>query len=513
MACEQRLVPRERVLAVVALVLACSGCDIDTFVPLPEFGGPAGVIRGTVTYSGPAPCTAGGHIAGAAVLFAFDEVLLPPPEGLGTVPSALTVVSGDRFFDGIRSQLAFDPGGAEVCPPPGSPNVTQSFPFDISPLVGGAYQIRGFYDLDGDFNPAFSISNLPSAGDIGGGAIDNPEEVLLGGPPRYRVIALGDAVEGGGRVIPPTGALVEGVAVTLGLALPLERPVFHLGEVLDANFGNSDPNNVVIPSDYLLNVFSVADPTGTESSFVRLVLRAGVPEPERALGAAPPFRMAVDSPLLLTRQDVNGDGVIDAEDHIPDTDVVPALLPLAVLTRLRDGAPIAAQSSPSIVLQGVTLRNDLIQTVVAPADLAEPSPQVVVGLRPAVLCIDTSDRSKDALLVNTHPTDGQGNVLIPDQGALEGALSNQFKRTVRVVYGCLPEGRYALNLVYQTGQAWTVPNEAGVCAVSEPESPDGQSCGTRAKLGSQGVVVQIGPPRDAAYCAANPLPDACLPVP
>jgi hypothetical protein len=101
--------------------------------------------------------------------------------------------------------------------------------------------------------------------------------------------------------------------------------------------------------------------------------------------------------------------------------------------------------------------------------------------------------------------------LVADEAALEATLSAQFGRSVRIEYGCLPEGRYALNLVYETGQAWTVPNEAGVCA---PDEPPGEGiCGVRPKLFSQGVVVTLGAPRDPNYCAGRPAPAECRPTP
>ena len=50
---------------------------------------------------------------------------------------------------------------------------TAEFTWPELPL-GGAYQIRGFFDYDGNFNPFFSVTNIPTAGDIGGGAFVDP---------------------------------------------------------------------------------------------------------------------------------------------------------------------------------------------------------------------------------------------------------------------------------------------------------------------------------------------------
>ena len=113
-----------------------------------------------------------------------------------------------------------------------------------------------------------------------------------------------------------------------------------------------------------------------------------------------------------------------------------------------------------------------------------------------------------------------------------------------VAYGCLPTGRYGVNLVYPTGQAWTLPNEAGSCATAEGSiaglnggstnyskltcSAPGQG---RPVLFSQGTraVIEITPATDPTHCVGTPtatppallangsapapfaVPDACLP--
>jgi hypothetical protein len=517
-----------RPLLALALGAAAIGaCDaLDVFVPLPDFGGPAGVIEGGVTYTGPLPCTEAGRVVGAAALLAFDVKRLPPPEGLGTTPASLAIVMGETLFGGVKSQLVFNPGGERWCPTSDTPPVTVTAPFAAGPLPGGVYQIRGFYDYDGDFDPVFSIATLPTRGDIGGGAIENAAEVLAGKLPTYREVPLGDRQADDTFVIPDEGARVGGVAVTLALVLPFERPIFHVSEVLDPTGANTDPARVVMPSDFQLDTFSAspADVGKTEASFLRLKLGAGVAEDEVTRAAAAPFGLPVapGGPCLVegdevsapcfvyTRQDVNRDNIIDAEDVIPEGPV-PSLYPLVILTKLASGKRIGGQTEPTVLLQGLTLDGTLAATALASPTLVKPSAEVLVALRPAVLCLDVADASKPGVLLTTRKTDKQGNPIIADEAAVKAKLEAQLKRTMDLAYGCLPQGELAINTVYDTGQAWTMPNEAGVCASSEEPSADGTKCGKRARLPSQGVVVTIGPPGEPAYCDANPTPAACLP--
>src|ERR1700682_2001234 len=57
-----------------------------------------GVIRGTVSYSGPHPCSRDGHIVGDAILLVFDAKTPPPPTGLANTAVNFMAVSGDRLF-------------------------------------------------------------------------------------------------------------------------------------------------------------------------------------------------------------------------------------------------------------------------------------------------------------------------------------------------------------------------------------------------------------------------------
>lgn len=512
-------------VAVCALAPSLAGCgDPDLFLPpVVDLGATRGAIDGTVVYTGPAPCTRDGKILGAAVLLAFETHLLPPPEGLGTTAASLDIVSGELLFDGLRDKLAFANDGSTICGDPGDP-VTVSGDWAVGPFTAGTYQIRGFYDKYGDFDPGFSISNLPTKGDVGGGAIDNAAEALAGAPVKYREIQIGEPDENGNLVIPEEGVHVSGVAVNLGLSLPLERPIFHVQKVFQP--GMTDPvempKKITMASDFQFEKFSTVNPAVTEQSFVRVQLGAGLPatklsaygKTEAQISGDSPFNMANRNPFLhYSRQDVNGDGKITNADHVPDSSLIPSLFPLAVFVKLQDGVRIGSQAGPSIVLQGLTMYKTLQATAAAPASLNEPSDNVIVGVRPAVVCIDTNDFSKPGVLLATHAEAKDGSKIIQDEAAVAASLTALFKRPFSVKYGCLPQGEYSMNLVYGSGQAWTVPNEAGVCAASEKEDNNGQTCGSRARLGSQDVTLTIGPPSDPAYCkGATATPAECLPA-
>ncbi|HVY47998.1 MAG TPA: hypothetical protein VHB21_19055 [Minicystis sp.] len=503
-----------RSAAVSIAIVALFGCeDPPQFLPTNVPGGPAGALDGTVTYAGPLPCTEGGHVVGAAVLLVFDVNLLPPPEGLGTSAASLATVAGEKLFAGVRDRLTFTADGSRWCPDAKAAHVTVSATWTDSPLAGGTYEVRGFYDLDGDFDPAFSISNEPTKGDVGGGAIENAADVLQGAPPVYRRISLGTLQSDGTRVIPDTGAHVGGVAVTLGLPLADERPVFHVASVLDPA-KQSSASKVQMASDFQLATFTVTDPTGTEGSFLRVDFGAGVATSEVGAATKSPFFLpGNDATLDYARQDVNGDGTIDTNDHVPESTLLPALYPVAIFSKLAEGEALVAQTGPSVIVEGITLYKSLLQTVTVPTDFTSAEPDALVAVRPAALCIDTTDPSAHAVLVVTHETDASKppNPVLPDEAGVKAALSAQFHRAVDLVYGCLPEGTYAMNLVYGTGQTWTVPNEAGVCAPSEKPNASGTTCGTRPRLASQAATFVIGPPKDASYCAKHPTPAACKP--
>jgi hypothetical protein len=378
-------------LSLAAIAAACGSIPTETAPPPEgrEFA-PAGVLRGNVVYSGPAPCSSNGHVVGAAILFVFDRHDLPPPNGLATTPVNFGVVTGDALFPDVPR----NPGPSTYCPPPGDAGATLtiSAPFAISPLAAGSYVIEAFYDSRGDFLPTFKFRDLPEQGDIGGGDIDTADALaaINAGNPNYQPKLVpvdvgtplplpagappGEIPE---YVLPDdggTGVVVDNLTVTLGAPLPAARPYFFAGGLATSFDPGTDtltstevqssavagPNTTGIggaqesnPDDYPIltipqDIQVLAAPTQNivqanvdnfESKFPHLLLHWGVPPGESATSAAPPFHFQVP-PAGPPGFSVWQSALFDAArqswvpQDIPEGGGIPALWPLVVLAKL-----------------------------------------------------------------------------------------------------------------------------------------------------------------------------------
>jgi hypothetical protein len=191
---------------------------------------PTGVIEGSIIYLGPKPrCEYTGKrptgIVGVVFLTLFEFDNAPPPEGRATGAVNAFVLPGDQLFT-LGDCLA---DGADPDPEQRIMR-SASFTWPQIALRSDAvdYQIRGFYDHDGDVNPLFGVTNQPTAGDVVGAALKDVESPQKG-PERLRFAALDKARD---------GELLRGVTVALGSYVWSERPMFELAakhRVLDAN--------------------------------------------------------------------------------------------------------------------------------------------------------------------------------------------------------------------------------------------------------------------------------------
>jgi hypothetical protein len=192
-----RLVPLALLPAVIAGLQACGTVPNDT-IPGNEFP-PAGVIQGTVFYSGPPPCTQNGQIVGNAVILVFDRRNPPPPAGLANTAVNFGVVSGDVLFGNIPR----NPGPNLDCPAADAAPIVASATYAISPMNAGSYVLQGFYDHTGDFLATFKFRNLPEATDIGGGYIDVNDPNVLVPTNTQPPLPVGAKAQDGGVYTPP----------------------------------------------------------------------------------------------------------------------------------------------------------------------------------------------------------------------------------------------------------------------------------------------------------------------
>lgn len=268
---------------------------------------------------------------------------------------------------------------------------------------------------------------------------------------------------------------------------------------------------------------------------------------------------------------------------IPENTVLPELWPLVVLSKLSDDpnhqndpASLQAQGDathPVVILQGITLlggnqtmpsgntdSDSLVGTATAlqfggltqkgstQPDIFKQD-HVTVMMRPNVICFDTlfdpnnSDKRGvivtpylQAMTADTISKPVMADIVPADLltapeprasvAGLVKAPPNYVSGQPPAIQGCLPTGRYAINIVYPNGQAWTVPNEAGAC--TGQATGEGQTIWTvgqsqpvptcevqpRNVIRSQGprAVVEIVKDPNSNFCDMHPVPQQCLVV-
>ncbi len=548
---------------VLLSVAACMDVPIDdTVAPV------SGVIRGSVLYQGARPCTQDGHVVGAVIILVFDQNNPPPPAGIATTPVNFGVVTADQLFANEPRQTQ---PGVRTCMPG---TTTATAPFAISPFSAGTYVIQAFYDATGNFLPTFKIRDLPEKGDVGGGYIDTADALAHAGDPNYQPIFLPVTVgvqqtgaAPGVLTLPSSGYVADNISVALGETLPFTRPYFHPDgsdatpspATATAANPSGDPHYVPVVTmtqdQQVLAppaVISNAAVQAFQNAFPSIRLDWGVAAAEEAAAIDPKQPFHMQAPPAS-----QGGGLLvwQAGGSIPEGQI-PALYPLAVFAKLTDdpthandpqslspqGSVIVPGQSPApiTIIQGITLANDSVFDSVLGQAAALPSdPKALVDhftalIRPTVICFDPRHIDQRGVLVTPHLTGatadnptGPTTTPLFNQAAI---LAAESKLISKIEVGCLPTGRYEINLVYPTGQAWTVPNEAGSCAVDEgapgpaptganvPPGDGLQACQSkpRAVLPSQGtraVLEIVAPPPGDTYCASHPVPQECVTTP
>lgn len=334
---------------------------------------------------------------GNVTVLLFDAARPPPPTGTGR-PLSFAVIPKDKVFGRVRD---FDTGP-----------FTANFAFSL--VNPGQYQLRAFVDANGDWIPWYGVTNEVNAGDIGGAAIDSISR-------QPAIIDVPSSDDGTPR--PATN-----VTVTIGdtARVPVDRPVFEV----------SQPNSTVPLVEAVLAGAPLA-----------LDLRLK-PVMEGAINAGQPVFLArfIDDNMDGAPDDANGDGV-------------PDLWPRVVVRKLSSeptANPLADENDLDrngvIDESGVDYEhlNPMSGAVIPPDGI----PDLVVlaaGINPtelAPMLLDQMGRVKQT------PTPVARLPIVIRPTALDATDS----RRPAPIKG-IPEGRYAITVIQQTGQTWRVPNE------------------------------------------------------
>lgn len=423
---------------------------------------PSGVIEGTVVYIGPRPpCRyeAGAPVEplGRVVLLLFEHDNPPPPAGSASSAENLLVIPGSQLFDDLSDCLPEgEPPSAADAP------ITRSASFlwpeiELDADDERSFQIRGFYDSDGDFNPFFSVTNQPTRGDVGGGAFVDIRAPI----PAYLPITFPSARDA------PNGARNVEPTVTLGAVVSTTRPVSEL-----------DRDTMPLSSEARLSI--EMDPARREQELWALTQaklsmfpRTLGPQREAAFEAAG-LDFDLEDPRAyawyIRPLDVNGDGAVDPHPILGSAGV-PWLSPAILMRRARSAAETAAgfpdvllipTPRPSAVALGRTVQYPSLDVIVAPIAAVVLSPEIPECRVPYVPPGNIAEiyRSSTAPIPTECHELPTGNYGI---GVLHGFANARFQMVPEPVSPtewifCLTADCPVPSF---TGQAWTIPNELG----------------------------------------------------
>ena len=549
---------------------------------------PAGVIQGTVLYQGPHPCSENGHIVGNLILLFFDANNRPPPAGVASTAVNFGVVAGDVLFQNeprsasstrycpenngntgtITSSAPF-----AVSPFAAGTYIIEAF-YDYTGDFLPTFKFRQLPEMGdiagGDIDTTDALLHSDAGVDYKPIFLPVTVGVAAGSTDAGPDAAIGVGLDGGQLVLPQSGYVANNVTVSVGSVLPIPRPYFYAsGATGPAPSSMATPANPSGDPSYVpavtmaqdiqilaqppMSAISPATVMAFQNSLASIKFLAGVPMNELsvATSTAGPFDFQLTADGDATSLFTWTDGT-----SIPENALLSNLLPQVVFTKLiddpdhtKDPQSIAQQvppTGPIVAVLGLTLgpTDDLLGLVAygvkAPGPAAATD-HVTALIRPVAICVDPTHPEQGATLVAPFFT-GISAACVGDAGAIctpvimgqqplfdvqavITALTPIFGKVNPPVQGCLPPGRYAPNMIYPTGQAWTIPNESGSCATSEgtldvsaSASPTGAACALGGVVGrdvlmSQGTrgVLEITATANSSTCAQYPVPPACMP--
>ncbi len=450
-------------LGCAALAAGCITPEAD--VPgqgsVPEI---AGAIEGTVLYVGQRPECAGGEVRGAVALLLFEADNPPPPSGSATSAESLLMVPGSELF-GANDCLPEAPTPEEL-----TEVITRSADFTWPDIVlasgEGAsvdYQIRAFYDRDGDFNPFFSVRRLATKGDVAGGAFVSTAE----DPPQFARIRFGSVED------QPNGQVVRGVAVTLGARVNTELPASQLAEGTRALLSEAIVPPIPDPIareqalwDYAQMRLSLVDPTSQD--WARTLAAAGMSIDPHPSGYG----------WFILPVDANRDGVQDPHPTLGSAGVLWEH-PIVILRRARNPIELAVGIPDAVIIASVRPTQTLTKDTFAPDIdvLVAPIAAVTLDATNPICRVPYIAPGNVAETYESLPVDCQelptGNYDVNVLAGIAGGTAVNYRQQLLERFPDLPadivdplvalrtENDWYIQGGSYSSQAWSIPNELG----------------------------------------------------
>lgn len=356
-------------LHLFALVLAgCADVPVDTASDFPLRAGLSGEL---VT-------SESADTLGDALVLLYDVADPPPPAGFGR-PKDFTTVPAESWGDpgvGVRSAS-----------------------WSMAAINPGSYLVTGLVDNDADFNPFFDFTAGATCGDQPGAYLSNLVTQELG------IVTVQE------------GEVREHITVSIGSALPVERPAFTIGGLSSVDMTNGQTSQLQVitaaaPQTTLQ--FMTFSSVGIETPFFRLNAPTAAQCPAR---------------FLVTLTDNDGDGAIDPHTN-PQLaaaglfDISPKVY--LIYLKALDGSPPEAGHSW------------VAEAPVYPAGFVPPAGEHLPG--------------------ETFTSDTLTTLFIP---AAQHTYIDESGEEVSEIVGAadMPAGYWAVAVVSETGQTWVVPNQ------------------------------------------------------
>ncbi|MBO6936207.1 MAG: hypothetical protein JJ863_14625 [Deltaproteobacteria bacterium] len=349
-------------LLLLVFALACADVPVDEF----EFVGgtapePTGVLRGTVLYSGPKPICGedldGNTVPlGQVILTLFEYDNPPPPTGSASSAANLLTIPGVSLFSGVEDCLTEEDDPREFI------TRTAEFAWPELPLGHAMqpadYQIRGFYDYDGNFNPFFSVTNLPTQGDIAGGAFVDPNATIR----EYRRLRF-DSVEER-----PNGQVINGVSVALGAPVTTERPVFWMesdplnsAQLLPTGADSVARENMIFSSTNTIFHLYNPDDTGWDA-LAAAFAAAGMPLDQPEGFSIGDLTSNYPHAWYVRPVDADGDGELDLHPTLGAAEPpVNWFFPVVLMQRARTAVELQAGVPDVLLIATVSIVDTLVQ--------------------------------------------------------------------------------------------------------------------------------------------------------